>query len=63
VEERPATYNSSTEGLQARPSVLDAFVSNPLVFLVGAFVGIMELDVSSADSEIAKVLRGVPSER
>ena len=39
------------------PSILDAFLSNPLVFLAGAFVGVMELDVTSEDSDIAPILQ------
>jgi len=38
-------------------TILDAFLANPVAFLAGAFVGVMELDVSSEDSEIARVLR------
>jgi hypothetical protein len=36
---------------------MDAFMTNPVAFLAGAFVGLMELDVLSDDSAIAKVLR------
>lgn len=38
-------------------TILEAFLANPVAFLAGAFVGVMELDVSSEDSEIARVLR------
>ena len=45
------------ERLQSPLSIMDAFMTNPVAFLAGAFVGLMELDVLSDDSAIAKVLR------
>ena len=45
------------ERQDSSPSILDAFLINPVAFLAGAFVGFMELDVLSDTSAIAKVLR------
>ena len=60
---RPRATLGSEEALDAGerqdspPSILDAFLINPVAFLAGAFVGFMELDVLSDTSAIAKVLR------
>ena len=60
---RPPATLGSEEALDAgerqdsSPSILDAFLINPVAFLAGAFVGFMELDVLSDTSAIAKVLR------
>ncbi len=38
-------------------SIVEAFLTNPVAFMAGAFVGLMELDVVGESSAIAKVLR------
>ena len=48
----------SSQSSQSPPSIMDAFLTNPIAFLAGAFVGVMELDVLSEDSAIGRVLRG-----
>ncbi len=45
------------KSLQSPLSIVDAFMTNPVAFMAGAFVGLMELDVLSDDSAIARVLR------
>ena len=53
-----ASSSLFSDELSPQPAtILDAFLANPVAFLAGAFVGVMELDVSSEDSEIARVLR------
>jgi hypothetical protein len=53
----PIPAQRDSYGVGTRPSVVEAFVYNPVVFLAGAFVGVMELSVTDEESEISRWLR------